>query len=379
MAIYMIVFLGLALMSFEELFGTNKKKVFKVFALSMILVLLVLTTIRGGTRGDYKTYKEVYTYMTDTSSLFKEGNFFYEPLYSLLQWVSKKIIDNFQFFLFVIGLIVVYLEHKYAKNFKISNQEDKERIVNVKKGKYYFTIFFILWGLYLANIFVIRSTISLIICFYSVYYIRNRNMRKFLFCVMLATGFHYSALVFLPAYFVFWFRSSLFVKMNLFFVTLLLLTISIRPVALIVAQLLGGTIGIKINTYMGTTDFMTGTGMSESNMPILLLKALSNIGVLLIVGIYFWKFNKNDIYYEGCFNLYLVGCTLYVATLTVGYAFARLSIYYNIFQVPILIYAIRGNGKTNGNRIAYWLFLVLYIATRFVVNGAFSSFITYWQ
>ena len=379
MAIYNIIFIMLAVMSFLEIFDLNKRKRLSFFSIIMITIFLVLTTIRGGSKGDYKNYKNVYMYMTDTTYLFKTSNFLFEPFYSCLQWICKKVINNFQFFLFVIGSIVIFIEHNYAKKFRISSSTNEKGYKEISDRKYYFTIFFILWGLYLANIFVIRSTISLMICFYSIYYIQEKKISKFLVCIAVATGFHYSALVFLPAYFVFWFRSSILFKINFFIFGSILLSAGIRPIALIAARLLGGTTENKIKTYLGSTSFMFGLGMDESDGAIILAKALLNIGVILLVGIYCWKFNKKDILYEGCLNLYIVGCILYIATLTVGYAFARLSIYYNIFQIPILIYVIRGNRNANKNRVTYWLMFVIYILLRYVVNNIGTSFVTFWQ
>lgn len=381
MMVFVSIFLALAWMSFIELFTTGNKRFKSFFAFFMIATLLVLTTIRGGTRGDYVTYKEVYTYMTDTSFLLAKDNFMFEPLYSLLQWICKKLVDNFQFFLLTIGTLVISLEHMYAKKFRIpkskggSLEDDKEKNVG-EPGRYYFTIFFVLWGLYAANIFVIRSVIATMICMYSTQFIENKKFIKFLLCVAIATGFHYSALVFLPAYFIFRLRSRLSTKLFVFVLASAFLMVSIRPIAMAAANLLGGTVATKMEYYLNATDFLFGTNMS--NGTALAVRAVLNIGVLLIVGIYFWRFNKNDEYYEGYFNLYIVGCILYIATLTIGYAFARLSIYYNIFQIPLLMYVFKSCSMKH-NKVICWIIFVSYIATRFIANNAASTFITYWQ
>ena len=379
MTVYILIFVSLMLLSFAELFSVKKKKIKFFWGTPVIVTFLVLTTIRGGTKGDYVTYKETYMYMVNTSTLWVKENFHYEPLYSLLQWGCKKVIDDFQFFLFVIGAIVIFLEHRFAMSFAIRGNGCSQKINIERTGRYYFTVFFALWGLYLANIFVTRNTISLIICFYSLKFIQEKKFKKYLLCVVIAIGFHYSAIVFLPAYFIFWCGTKLITKVNLFISGSVFLSISIRPIALIAANILGGRTEVKIKRYLNATDFMFATGMNESSATILLIKAILNIGILLIVGIYFWKFNKNDKFYEGCLNLYIVGCILHIATLTVGHAFARLSIYYNIFQIPILIYAIKENAKANDNRKVYWMLLVLYIMVRFVVNNIGTPFVAYWQ
>lgn len=376
MTILMLVFLFLAILSFAELFLGKPKRLKFFWNIPLIIILLVLTTIRGGMRGDYVSYKENYLYITNTSNLFVKENFYFEPLYSLLQWVCRKITDNFQIFLLVLGIIVIYLETCFATYFSVKG-EDHSKKSNTKR--FYFTVLFVMWGLYLAGIFVIRSTIALMICLYSARYIEEKKAKKFLLCVLLATGFHVSALVFLPAYFIFWRKTNLKTKINFLVFGSFILIISIRPLALIAGNIFGGIIEYKIIQYLNATDFLWGTGMDAGSALPSLVKTLLNIGVLLIVGIYFWNFNKNCRFYEGYLNLYICGCVLYLATLTIGQAFARLSIYYNVFQVPILLYALEGNKKSNNNRKIYWLILVIYLLVRFLANNIGIPFITYWQ
>lgn len=378
MTVYVVVFVFLMVLSFMELFAGIRRNT-RFFQGILLVTLLVLTTVRGGERADYVAYKEVYIYAVNTSSLFAKGNFLLEPLYCLLQWLCKSVVDNFQFFLFVIGSLVIFFEHRFAMSFSVGSRESDGKIRYSLEGQYYFTIFFILWGVCLANVYVIRSTIALVICLYSLQFIWKKKFGKFVLCVIIAVGFHYSALVFFPAYFIFWCKAKLITKVNIFILGSVLFSIMIRPVALIVSRIFGGVVGGKIQNYLGATDLMASTGMEGSSVALTLIKILLNIGLILVIGIYSWKFNKKDRYYGGYMNLYITGSILRIAALTVGYAFARLSIYYNIFQVPILVYAIKGNGKDNSNRKIYWLVLVLYLMVRFTIDNIGEPFVAYWQ
>lgn len=82
-----------------------------------MITMVVLCAIRGGTQGDYVTYKEVFELMTDPTDLSMPMNFFYEPLYSILQLVVKALFNSFQVFCLVIGLIVLVMQYCFAMEY----------------------------------------------------------------------------------------------------------------------------------------------------------------------------------------------------------------------------------------------------------------------
>ena len=385
--LYIITFVIFAILSYREIFmekTQESRSIDKILTFFCAIYLLILTSIRGGEVGDYITYKEIFSRI-DTSN-FSTSTFAFEPLYSILQWVCKAVIDNFQVFLFVIGAIVILLEIKFAKSMYVSEQglviagggRGYNGRYNKIKQTYFFTIIFIFWGLYQANIFVIRSTIAVIICLFSTKFITARKIWKFLLCVLIATGFHYSALCFIPAYWIYHIRSKLSTKLIIVMVVSLFLLVLMKDILILIGQLLGGRIRTKINSYLAG-GFTIGVGENIASKGIILfLKAIVNIGFLIVVGSILWKDNKRNKSYEGIFNLYLFGCILYIATLSFSYAFARVSLYYNIFQVPLLLFSFEGRKKNEKQFI--WLGIVLYIFARMIVNLATNQtfdFITF--
>lgn len=392
MVFYSVIFVILMMMSFLELFYRKNNSIIKLFSIILFILFLVLFTIRGGTRGDYKTYKEVWTYMTHAGNLFAQGNFFYEPLYSLIQFICKCITNNFQFFLFVIGVLVMSLQYAYGKNIKIyqPSKEDENSDPDIKPCKIYceenllITFLLIMWGLYTCNIFVIRSSIALVICMWGSKFIENKDPIKFLITVLIATGFHYSALVFLLAYPIYWHHSNLKSKIIKFVISTLILSVCIGVVALFAGNILGGAASEKITTYVSNSgDSSFATGYSAGSTLLLYVKAAMNIVFILIIGFLLWKNYKDDYHFEGYLNLYMFGSVLYIATLTIGYAFARLSIYYNVFQIPILLYGLNLNLRKQDNllrhKVLLWLILCAYLYLRLYVNNASLPFIPFWS
>lgn len=382
MTIYVCMFVFLAGMSFIERFCKKNRLLMRMIAILTMIIWIALSALRGGVRGDYISYKLNYSYVR-TDDIHYGANFFFEPLYSLLQFLCKCCTDNFQFMVLILGLIVVMLQWNYAKDFAISDQEKQ-------LGDYFFTICFVIWALYLGNIFVVRSTIATLICLYSTKFIECKDFKKFIITVFIAIGFHYSAAVFLPAYFIYRIHAKIRTKLLIIVAGAVALGTKISDVVRVIGNITGGTLGRKLNGYLSSDDFMNGTGMENGSGLILLLKALLNIGILLILAIYLWRYNKENLKYEGYMNLYFVGCVLYVATLTVGYAFARLSIYYNIFQVPMIMYLYNTNIQSNSsyrekrliknNRYIYWIVMTIYLFLRFYINNSSQPpYVTFWQ
>lgn len=390
--LYIITFAFFAFFSYREIFFYRTKKsdvADKAIYALCIAYLLILTSIRGGVAGDYVTYKEVFD-VTDTS-VFSIKDFPFEPLYSGLQWICKKAINNFQFFLLVIGTLVIVLELEYAKYF----ETDDNRLMTLKtgcgkpfsnrgSGRYFFTILLMLWGLYYANIVVIRSTIALMICLYSTKFIVSKRVLPFLMCVLIATGFHYSALCFLPAYWIFHYKSSLSTKLIIAFILSILLMAFMDEILLFTGRVLGRFFGKKldekIQSYL-SQGFTFGVGENLASKGLILFgKAVLNMGALLFVGCLLWDKNKENSLYTGYLNLYICGCILYLATLSFSYAFARVSIFYNIFQIPLLMFLFEKREEKQKRLI--WILFVAYLFARMtvnlIVNDSFN-FITFFK
>lgn len=384
---FVVVFVLLAVMSFVEQFCKKNKNLLSIFAKIMLIGLVLASSLRGNNKADYDTYKEVFDLMTSTSKLLVAQNFFYEPIYSVIQWLCKLFVGNFQFMLFVLAVLVIGLEYNYADEFSIQTQASGEMNMNgnvlfgkesCHPGENYFTVFLILGGLYSANIFVIRSSVALCICLYSTKYIEQQNRRKFILLILLAVGFHYSALIFVPAYSIYKFHSDMAAKLLLFAASVFFLVLFIDRIMLVIGSL-GGKIGHKVAAYRQGqgNSLLYATGM---NQPVWFIygKALVNIGFLIFLGIIIWKNYKKERRYEGYFNLYLFGCVLYISGLTVGYAFARIAIYYNVFQIPMMMYMVADRNERIANRKIYWIIICFYLLFRMVMNYT-VPYIPFWK
>ncbi len=376
MGLYIGIYGLFAFLSVYELFFIKNSRRSAVFQGIVIAVLLILTAVRGGPYGDYYNYKDIFEVYTVTDTFFVKRNFIFEPLYSVIQWLCKIIWDNFIFFEIILGMIVIFSEHNYAKSYiEYGKKEQNQR------GQYYFTMMYFLWGLYKCNVFFIRSSIAWVICLNGLKYIQKKDFKRFAVLVLTAAGFHYSALIFVPAYFIYHWHSRVSTKTIVFLAGTAGLAVSMTAMIRLAVMVIGGDYGNKLSAYLqgdglGYGIYSTGS----SSLLSFLLRILLNIGVLVFAGMYLQMTNKRDKYLEGYFNLYLTGSVLYIASLfSVGYAFARISIYYNAVQVPMLMSFFQKKEWGKKNRQIYWMLISAYLFARFYMNSIDEPLIPFWQ
>lgn len=166
---------------------------------------LVLSAIRWERGTDWSPY---YEYFISIQSIDLGSNDRFELGYKYLNYIVNLISDNYTVFLAICALIVYAFQKKAILNFSFLNlKRSINQDVNLKyENEYPMTMLLIIWTLYLGNVFVVRSTIAYIILFFSIIYIRERRLLLFLVFVTIAALFHRSAIIFLPAYYLYHIR-----------------------------------------------------------------------------------------------------------------------------------------------------------------------------
>lgn len=376
MGLYIGLFVLFAAFSYVELFTRMTARTKRILQLIVIGILLTLTSIRAGYTGDYIQYKNSFD-RVDVSVFYSKINFNYEPLYCLIRFLTKIIFNNYQAFIFIIGLITVILECNYAKQLESSIIE-KDPGSNGKR--YFFTIMFILLALYMGNIYVIRQTIAMLVCMNGVIHIERRNLLKFVGVVAIAACFHYSAIIFLPAYFIYHVHAKLRDKIILALFILAVLTISLRYILFFMSNnSIGRVLARNVAYYLSDITAGMASGL-RFNVSTSRVFSIANLFVILFIISYLWKFLKNDRQFEGYANLYFVAIALYIITLSINSSLGRLASYYLYFQVPILLHLFLPRMKSQK---VYWIVMVTYIFARYylnLINGEIQvPFITIWD
>lgn len=160
-----------------------------IYIIAVIQLILILGCRELGKVGkDWGYYEKYYDWQLNWN--FNEILNYerYELGFKVLTKVFSLIINNTQIYVLMIAIIsivpIAYIIYKYSKSPFLS------LIIYVALDFYAF----IFAGL--------RQGIAIAIIFYSYKYIIENKTFKYLICIILATLFHSSAIVFLPVYFI---------------------------------------------------------------------------------------------------------------------------------------------------------------------------------
>lgn len=163
---------------------------FKFLSLSL---LVCLAAYRGQWVGT-----DTFTYLGFWDELhfanYKNNNWlFSEPLFILLQHITRYIADETFFgreiFLGTISALVCYLTFS--------------TIDKVSENKFLSLIVFLFLGFYTFHFNGARQAIAIALFFYSIKYILNGNLKKYLIIVFLGFLFHKTMLITVPFYYIF--------------------------------------------------------------------------------------------------------------------------------------------------------------------------------
>ncbi len=164
-----------------------KKEIVRAVYIVCIIQMILLIALRSRTVGnDMVNY---YNTFLSASMGYYYWDLKIEFGYKFLNWAIYKLFGNFQVLIVVMALMticpVAYFIYKRSKNKMLS------LIVYMSFNFYYYTFI------------TLRQSAAYGIILLSYKYIEERKLIKFLLIVLLAFSFHKSALIFLPAYWLF--------------------------------------------------------------------------------------------------------------------------------------------------------------------------------
>lgn len=365
---YFSIFIILGLLSFIEIFYGYSKKVSIILSISVCFFWGILSCIRNGGPGDWNNYSTYYLYFNYNNIFTSE----LEPLYGLLNCISKSIYPDYHFFLFLENLIVMPLTC-YSVLYMSNCTKGKKWC---RENSFAVTTLLIIWAISFGNIFIIRSTIALVLCMFSVRFIEHRKFIKFFITLVLAMGFHRTAIFFLPAYWLYNIKIKRKYFIIIFLGTIVIASFfNVNPLLINVANFLGDDFGNKMELY--TELGYSNTNGSNYSILFLTIKAFINVGVLATLFFWMKKYFGEEKKFDVSLNIYSVGASVYIFSLMVLSVLARIAGYYIVFQMFLLPYVFRIKTNKSFKIIIYFVFIT-YLALRMVTNlGNFESYIPF--
>ncbi|WP_053373003.1 EpsG family protein [Paenibacillus sp. FJAT-27812] len=328
----------------------NRRSIFIIIALIQMYLILALKNISVGT--DTINYYLGFSIIRDLDwiEVFDLGRnnlvFNYERGFILLTKIISIFTDDFQVYYGVLYFIIMFLIYKFIKKYAIMP---------------FLSIYlFISLGFYNFTFSGIRQAIAISVILFSYKYIINRKIVKFSICVIIAALFHKSAIIFLPAYFLYFFTITPIIAI-LYFVILIVLFIFRIEIFHLITPLVGYEESIE------TTNAYT--------LLIILLLTFT-------IGLFFYnkviRKNENN---KVIFNLIAIASLLMIST-TISSVGLRAANYYYIFII-LFIPNIISSFNNRSTRILAVLFSIILTIIFYILRGVYDlngiPYKFYWQ
>jgi transmembrane protein EpsG len=310
----------------------------------MFLSLWLFCGFRNEVGPDWDSYKEILTF--DFSfwriiSLQAVKESAVEPLYLLLEWVVKLFnggINELNIVICLLTLILVFKTVRRLNCFPLLG-------ILIFMAHGYFFLFSQL-----------RQGIAIGLFFYAIPYIQEGNFRKYLICMLLATGFHFSALILIPLYFVLRKRFPYFYIGP--FILLAIIFQQIHAVSLILGALVnltGNPILVKYYELYIVKKLFSG----NSTLTTLMVEWL---GWLVVLTAFKKRLQEVTPHFNVFYNISWIGLCLYVAFADIA-VFARIAGYFRVsfmILLPCILYLM----KDTMHKVFFFIIVTIFIFIR---------------
>lgn len=339
MIFYLILFIITTLLFY--LANKSKKKEFKFILFSLfILIPSFIGGIRDTTIGtDLDTYAIEWFYRAQISPTFELYiNQIQSPEYGylLLNYICSRLGD-INFFFFICEFIKIFLVGITLKHFN-------------KNIYTTLSLFIYLLFAYWLGLSMMRQSIALCICFYSLIFFFEKKYTKFILTCIIAYTFHSSALAILLLLIMDMLRKykfSFIINIALF---IFLISKSVSLLIYIAST------GLVKNDM---ADLYINSGVDVPRVPVVI-----SLCCLLYTFYYIPKNQKNNNELERVVGLTKINALYAIFFLLMSSIFevAFRVAYYQTFTLIILMSYLFKNGKNNNiNKICLYLYIIFYI------------------
>ncbi len=219
---------------------------------------------------------------------------------------------------------------------------------------------FSLWCLHISIFFWVRQTIAVAIVYLALTYLIDRRPIKYFLCIITASLFHLSALIFLLV----WFLKDEIRAKNIFYLILLLVGF-----LAFVQFFLSDAFYLKYLLYLEE-------GYDESIVhgvdggAALFLPLANRIALILL----FWKIiDRNSFANILLMRIYIASLPIYLASEFAFSIFGRLLVYFDLAAIILIPAAISSRNRIRWRNVVYLLLFLPYLISRYhrAINGLY--------
>ena len=346
--VYLVIFAYLLylFMKSEDIRNSDMNKYIMITG----VFLIILAGGRMDVGADYSVYKELYnvgfpiytTYDQVWDKMtFQPNSMEIEWLYVLINKLSFDLGFSFQVVTFITATISISLIFTTIRRYSA---------LPILSVLFYFMALY-----FYSDSGQMRQGLGAAICFFSVRYVIKRNLLMFLLCMFIALGFHKSAIIFLPAY---WLAIIPMNATRWFFA----IVFSVLASPFQIYDLFGGLInsltpqdvsnayeGYSNDRYYGQ-EFQTGVG------------DMINLFFIVFILLYDKQAQKKIYYYEYFRNFALFGfCLFYIFRGNMIFATrlpAAYLIYSGLLVVPSIVMSVQ-EGTRKNMKLGFFVYFLL--------------------
>jgi hypothetical protein len=345
MALYVFTFITLLLLSIAEVFYDNKKIVLIGGSL-----LAILAGLRYYSGYDFVSYYYFFYDLTGLPDVFN-GSIDAEPGYLLLNYLFLKLGLNYYAFI----LFFAFLSMGLLVNYLYKNVPYPSLILF-----YYFSRFFLA-----RDMGQIRGSIASIILLYSVKYMKQKQLFRFLLVVGIASLFHITALIFIVGYV---YENYLYDGSRLQVMVLFCLAVT-AGIVVQIPQLYLWAVPDRYAPYFTNPAYTGGQWLLN---PVLLMQLLIFFGTLLFTNV------RKDEKYRTYHNLYFLASLILIAFGNLATVGGRLSSPFATYEMFVAPYFILNFTKNKMVNLIFCLgFTVVIFLLIFILSGDYAYFIPY--
>jgi len=318
MAPYMIILSISSIMLFYDVFRKEKSEFLmtELIIICIMVYIIIIASIRSGIGADFYSYSTMFDRVPRlgdgviSHAKSNHGEIGFHFLNSFLKTIG---LDNPAYMFLLYAAIPVLLNYNSLKKY---NQ------------KYFYTAFFVYICLFFfgREMAQIRQGMSTAISLFSIRYIYQKELKRFIFFTGLASLFHISSVVFLPVYFIANREYKVWVYLLLFMIGILFSRFNL---ASLISRFdlfdIRGFGYLEGERYTGRISFFS-TEFIRRLVPL----------ILSILG--YKRLRCASKYYVLIFNIYFLGFVLFVSLMSAHIYATRITVPYLFVEVIIYSY-----------------------------------------
>lgn len=283
------------------------------FAVLTIFLPSIFAGLRYGIGTDFFSYRESFYRIT----IFNE-NINTEYLYLLINKVIGYLNLDFNCVLFICSFVTTLFIYLTLRDYK--------SVLNVGLGIFIYMLLY-----YQVSFNAIRQIMALSVLLFSVRYIFRRKFFHFLVMVIIAMGFHKTAFIYIPLYFLYWLYGSnkYRVLKLLSYTSLVIIMMNFSSILYPILSKYDAFSYYAESYLKSNIDFNLGIGIFFRTLPFV-------IPCLLL-----WRYFKKDNRFILLFNIFIIGSISLLTAYGAENFTERISYYFLSTLIIIIPYIYR--------------------------------------